>query len=210
MTTNESDNVKLPLKEMLKGIPGIFGIRLDEEPKYTLIRKEGSVEIRRYAPTLIAQVSVAGDHEAAVDEGFNKLAKYIFGENTHEADLAMTAPVYQEQGVQLSMTAPVYHEQQSDAWIISFVISEKFTLQTAPKPVDDSIRLVELPERTIAVLEYSGTNGEEKMRSAEAELRAWLQSSGVRPTSEIRWAQYDPPFAIPFFRKNEAQVEIAE
>jgi hypothetical protein len=87
---------KIPFTELLKSVPGFFGIRLEEEPKYDVIETLGDVEVRRYAPALIARLTVPGRFEEAVDQAFDRLARYIFGENSGEVKLAMTVPVEQK------------------------------------------------------------------------------------------------------------------
>ncbi len=185
---------KIPLTEKLKTIPDVLGIRLNEQPDYDVLVKDGDIEVRKYHKTLLAQVTVQGEYEQAIKDGFQILANYIFGENKTDDQIAMTAPVYQE--------------KTSEGWMISFVVPEKFDRNTVPDPVNPNIHFVDLPERKIAVLKYSGNNNQEKMKKAEQELSDWIATSGSRASSNIRWAQYDPPFAVPFLKRNEAQVNI--
>lgn len=211
MEKSHNHKPKIPLTEKLKTIPDVFGIRLNEQPDYEVLVTEGDVEVRRYKKTLIAQVTVQGEHDLAVKSGFQTLANYIFGDNEERSTIEMTAPVFQQnaQGNQsIGMTAPLFREQNENGWTISFVIPEKFDLNTVPDPVNSNIRLAEMPERKTAVFRYSGNNNEEKMREAEEKLNEWLTSSGLTAKSTIRWAQYDPPFAIPFLKRNEAQIDI--
>ena len=211
-----SEHAKLPLKEMIKSIPGVVGIRLEEKPKFDKLGKEGDVQLRRYHPMLVAEVTIRGDHATAVDKGFDILAKYIFGENSAKAEMSMTNPVLQEQesaeDTTLEMTAPVFQEREESgqSWRIAFVIPAKFTLETVPKPLDKDIQLVEIPAATVAVVEYSGNNTEEHMEEAATTLKTWLLSSGRLALSPIRFAQYDAPFTIPFLKRNEAQMDVRE
>jgi len=203
--------LKIPWIEIFKTIPGVFGIRLEEGPPFQVVRREGKIEIRNYDKILLAQLSVKGVRQEALDEGFLRLAAYIFGKNRRRLQISMTHPVYQKKDAEaIAMTSPVYQEEKGGAWIISFVMPSKFNRSNVPEPLDEEIQLVELPERTVAVLKYSGNNTEKKMRQAKLELKEWLSGSGFSEEEEIYWAQYDPPFAIPFFKKNEAQVPLTE
>ncbi len=86
----------------------IFGIRHGtEEPPFTVARRVGEVEIREYRPRIAAETTVEADEEPARNEGFRRLARYIFGGNTATTKIAMTAPVAQQQGRKIAMTAPV-------------------------------------------------------------------------------------------------------
>lgn len=88
-----TDAHKPPFSEILQAIPGFFGIRLEEEPAYKVLERFGEVEIRRYAPLVLAQVTVQGTHDQAMDAAFDKLAGYLYGGNRSGQQLPMTSPV---------------------------------------------------------------------------------------------------------------------
>ena len=75
----------------------IVGVRSGtEEPPFTVERTVGGVEIRRYEPRIAAETTIDADEEKARNEGFRRLAGYIFGGNTTKTKIAMTAPVSQQ------------------------------------------------------------------------------------------------------------------
>ncbi len=79
-----------------------------EEAKYTVSEKQDKLEIREYAPAIVAEVIVYDDFENASGVAFRKLFKYISGENNGRKKIAMTAPVTQEaQPEKIAMTSPV-------------------------------------------------------------------------------------------------------
>lgn len=205
---------KLPFTEILKSVPGFFGIRLEEEPKYEVVEHVGpaeDIEIRRYAPALLARVTVAGDHDAAVDEGFDRLARYIFGENRPAglAELRARAAEGAGGGEQMAMTIPVRQEQAAGGWTIGFFLSNDLEASGAPQPNDPEIELVCEPVRVVAVLRYRGNNSDERRLEATRELLAALaEDPRWRVDDEVSWAQYDAPFVIPFLKRNEAQVAV--
>ena len=61
---------KAPLSEKLKSIPGFFGIRLEEETKFFILFREGTKQIRKYYPFLMAQTFIRGNYEFCASEGF--------------------------------------------------------------------------------------------------------------------------------------------
>lgn len=67
-----------------------------ESPKYEVITKDAEFEVRKYAPYIVAGTTVEASFGDATNEGFKKLAGYIFGANTSKQKIAMTAPVGQE------------------------------------------------------------------------------------------------------------------
>ena len=100
------------LGQVAEGAGTIVGIRHGtEEPTFTVERRIGSpsgdVEIRRYGSRIAAETTIDADEEAARNEGFRRLARYIFGGNQGKTKIAMTAPVVQEKGQKIAMTAPV-------------------------------------------------------------------------------------------------------
>ena len=69
--------------------------RAIEEPRYAVEQQLDAVEVRAYAPYVVAEVVVPGPAEDAGNQGFRILAAYIFGKNKGERKIAMTAPVTQ-------------------------------------------------------------------------------------------------------------------
>ena len=79
-----------------------------EEPNYAVVRKLDQVEVRQYAPHVVAEVVLNVNADEAGNRAFPILAGYIFGKNKGEKKFAMTAPVTQTAvPVKMDMTAPV-------------------------------------------------------------------------------------------------------
>lgn len=206
--------MKIPFKEMLGAVPGFVGIRLEEEPEYDVSLKDGHFEIRHYKSMVLAQTTVSGNHEEALDEGFDILATYIFGGNKSAQTMSMTTPVLQAktdsktESKTMSMTTPVLQERSSAGWTMSFVLEKEFTESSAPRPNDPRVKLVTVPAKTVAVYRYSGNNTESQIEASQAKLLDWVKAQKKQTVGEVQWGQYDQPFAIPMFKRNEAQIEI--
>ena len=186
-----------------------------EEPKYTVIEKNETFEIREYDPYMVAQTQVTGKFDEMGSKAFKILFKYISGENQQRSKIKMTAPVIQENaeqvGQKIQMTAPVIQEidtNNAKSATISFVMPQNFTLDTLPLPLDKRIKLVEIPAKTVAVLEYSGGWGEDKYKQHEAILLKALDNSEIKIIGKTYFARYNSPFALWFMRRNEIMVEI--
>jgi hypothetical protein len=189
----------------------IVGIRNGtEEPAYTVVREIDGVEIRRYGPRIAAETAVASDEEAARNEGFRRLARYIFGANSGSDKIAMTAPVAQQQSEKIAMTAPVATQRGSaDDWVIRFFMPSKYTMDTLPKPKDDRVRLVEVPGETVAVLRYNGSYSPEAVAARTTQLLEALHRNDIEAVGDpLSWF-YDPPWTVPFRRRNEVVVGVA-
>lgn len=190
----------------------IVGIRHGtEEPSYTVVRKVDGVEIRRYGPRIAAQTAVATDEEAARNEGFRRLARYIFGSNSAKDKIAMTAPVSAQQSEKIAMTAPVATQRGSaDDWVIRFFMPAEYTMDTLPAPKDDRVHLVEVPGETVAVLRYNGSYGPDAVAAKTKQLLETLHRNNIEPTGDpLSWF-YDPPWTVPFRRRNEVVVTVAD
>ncbi len=195
---------KIPFTEMLKSIPGFFGIRLEEQPEHTVLETVGEVEIRRYAPSLLAQITLPGSHDEAVDEAFDRLARYIFGGNTDGEKLAMTSPVYQRPA-----TKAMREGQVPDRWTIAFFLANNMQPHEAPQPNDAAIKLVTVSEHVVGALRYTGNNSDENRAEHRLQLLTDLQRTARWSVDEdVYWAQYDAPFTVPFLKRNEAMVAL--
>lgn len=212
---------------LLAGVGQLVGIRAGtEQPPYEVVGRVGDAEIRRYAPQIAAEAVVEGPVETARNEGFRRVAGYIFGDNTAKASVAMTAPVVQGReaagGSQsIAMTAPVVQARAgrsesiamtspvvqqpagAESWSIQFIMPSKYTMATLPQPNDPRVRLVEIPARTFAVVRFSGLGREDAVARHEKALDAALAGSSWRAVGEpVTW-YYDPPWTVPFLRRNE-------
>ncbi len=206
----KNDKLEVPLIDRLKGIPGVFGIRLSEEAGYETLKEDGNFEIRQYDDLVMATTSVHGNFNSSQREGFRRLAGYIFGHNHSHENFSMEASDFQQhESKKISMTSPVLQVQEPEGWSMSFVLPKAEKFSSAPHPDDDRVKIHPVPTQCWAVLRYTGKSDEKQMRLRERELREWISDEKtIRATTEVRWAQYDGPMAIPFLRRNEVQIRI--
>lgn len=191
-----------PLAEKLKAIPGIFGIRLNEEPEYFLIRSNGEKEIRKYSDFTLASISVPidGNCERAQAVAYSALSNYIFGKNRLSHKISMTAVVLHEGKAQ---------EDGSKDMTMSFILPCKYNLENTPVPLDSRIKLTQKSSHMVACRKYSGPNDEEKVQKYSSELREWLsQYSSYKVASQVQVAEYDGPSTLSFLRKYEVHIDI--
>lgn len=186
-----------------------------EEPKYLLLEKSEPFELRAYAPLIVAEVKVDGDLDTASNQGFRLIAAYIFGKNQVSEKIAMTVPVGIESGEQnksakIAMTAPAGIESAGNQWTVSFVMPSEYTLASLPKPLDPQVKIRELPAEKKAVITFSGFYNEEKVKEKTQALRDWMKSRNLKSTGEPQFARYNPPWTLPFMRRNEVLIQIQE
>lgn len=181
-----------------------------EKPDYEVLEKADGYEIRRYPELLVAQVRIDSDTEEAMDAGFSPLADFIFGENVDASKIDMTAPVTKEadSSSKISMTAPVTQEAGDDTQLVRFIMPKEYTLETLPKPKDDSVEILTVPARVVAVTKFSGGGKHAKMLEKQAELEEALARDAIEITDGPTFARYDPPWTLPFLRRNEVMLPI--
>lgn len=199
-----------------------FVERSVKTPEYTVIEERQGYEIRQYEPYILAQVEVSGTHEEALNEGFRILAAYIFGENTAQKGINMTAPVLERESekismtapvvvtdnVKLAMTAPVLEEESGAGRIVSFVMPAEYTLETLPKPNDARVMIVPQESRTVAALRFSWFRDGARVEKKQEELLSLLERDGITIVGRPEYAGYNAPLTAPWMTRNEILVEI--
>lgn len=178
-----------------------------EQPEYTVTTSDGAIEIRSYGPMIAAEATVEGERKAAINEGFRLIAAYIFGANTPNAKIAMTAPE-QQQRQTIAMTAPVTQQRNGDVWTVSFIMPKSWTLETLPTPTDPRVSLKPIPARRVAVIKFSGFASKEAIEARSDELRRYASEHKLSTSGEPILAFYNPPWTLPFFRRNEVMLEL--
>jgi SOUL heme-binding protein len=182
-----------------------------EQPRHSVVEREGAIELRRYEPMLLAEVSVQGERSAAIREGFKLLAGYIFGGNQGQQSISMTSPVTQSsKGEQIAMTSPVTQAASERGWVVAFMMPSRYTLDTLPKPKSERVQFRVAPAEYRVAVRFSGFSTESNLGSHRAQLMDWVQKRGLELRGEPVAAFYDDPFTLPWNRRNEWWVSVAE
>lgn len=182
-----------------------------EEPKFRIAKVDGDFELRDYPALVVAEVTVGGDRKTASTEGFRLLAGYIFGGNTGNSKIAMTAPVSQAQvpGSKIAMTAPVTLAGDEGKWTVQFTMPSEYALEDLPAPSDKRVQLRSTPPTRMAVLKFSGLTGDERVAQKTEKLEALLRDHKLSPIGKPSLARYDPPWTPWFMRRNEVMVPVS-
>jgi hypothetical protein len=167
-----------------------------ETIKYEVIREIGNIEIRRYPKIIIAKVEDPAN-------GFNLLYRFITGENRQKAKVKMTTPVVSQQ---IQMTSPVL----SETGTMEFVMPAEYTLETTPEPLDERVKIAEVPARLVAALCFSGGWSEAHFEKETLELLKTLAEAKIKTKGNVFTMLYNPPFIPGFLRGNEVGVEIEQ
>ena len=179
-----------------------------EKPDYDIIASNENIEIRRYGPMIVAEVEAKGNRENIAGSEFSILADYIFGNNTMQNSIAMTAPVQQQQSKAIAMTSPVQQQLTGEVWTVSFVMPSEYNMDTLPKPNNDRVKLREVPSKKFIVIRFSGTNSDDNIDEHEKQLMEYITNNEIKMRGTIKYAFYDPPWTLPIMRRNEVMAEI--
>lgn len=184
------DDVTKELKNIVKSVPE--GI---DQPAFVVISNMDMYEVRKYEPYSICTTSVESEIDMmeplASGKSFNTLAGYIFGENTAEEKMSMTTPVIM------------------DGKSMSFILPSTMNANDAPIPKTERISLRDVPSETTAVLDFSGIATEGEVNRQRALLEDALISDGIMyDSSSFRVLQYNPPYTLPWLRKNEVSFMV--
>lgn len=197
---------------VLWSVWGFFGSRV-EQADYTVTKKMPGYEVRTYPAHLVAQTTVEGSYDQALNEGFRIVAGYIFGGNTKKEKIAMTAPVAiqsaeKDVSQKIAMTAPVLASIEGTSHVISFGMPRGYTLETLPVPQDKRVKIVMVPEKMYAALRFSGWRSNARTQRMQEKLLAFLKHNSVTAVGAPVYAGYNAPWTPPWMTRNEVLVEI--
>jgi hypothetical protein len=172
----------------------VFGdVSVDIIP-YEIVEKSNPFEVRRYERLVFVSTPMSGGLDSAYGP-FRKLFDYISGNNNNTEKIAMTAPVFLDQ-----------FEQTTEK--MSFVLPANFSLSTTPLPKDTAVTLSELRDFKFAVISFSGFLNQGSISTHRAKLQKWIMGRGFKIIGEPKAAGYNPPFTLPFLRRNEILIPI--
>ena len=186
-----------------------FGVNLGtEQPPYSVIaRIRNDIEIRAYEKRIVPETTVAA---SARRSAFQIVAGYIFGANRGRKQIAMTSPVeISSPGVKIAMTSPVEIKKSESALVMRFFMPSGYSLKDLPEPLDAQVKLVELESTTVAVLRFSGSGSDATVSRHTEELLNALKATQFRVTGAATAFFYNPPWTIPFMRRNEIAVPVS-
>jgi hypothetical protein len=170
--------------------------------KYEIIKKLDEAEIRHYPRIIVAKVD---NNEL---DSFGLLFRFISGANVQKKKVKMTSPVVsQEASQEIKMTSPVLTDF-SEKGYMAFVMPSEFDLETTPQPIDNRVRIEEVPERQVAVLRFSGSWSEDRFEKKQKKLIEELASANIKTKGTVFTMLYNPPFTPSFLRRNEVAIEV--
>ncbi len=164
-----------------------------ETPKYKVIKTYDEVEVRLYPKMVVAKTNLADkSFDDQGSNGFRTIAGYIFGGNEKNEKIAMTAPVVMNMGDSASMY---------------FVMPKSYDKAELPTPNSKNVQIVEVAEKTLAVISYGGFSSDEKIEKHRKQLEIILKKNKIQTKGAYMYMGYNAPWDI-INRKNEVAIEV--
>lgn len=185
---------------------------------YEVESTDGAIEIRRYPDLVVAEVMRKGERMEAINDGFPPLADYIFGANKPGEAVAMTAPVTQQKekdgrsGQTIAMTAPVIQQstELGEGWKVRFVMPRHYSLADLPEPKNEKVKLIEQSARKVVAIRFAGRTDDANVMAHLEKLKAYVAEKELTVSGEPVFAFYNPPWTLPFLRRNEIWWELQD
>jgi len=183
------------MKLVLLAVTGVFllgcywlasNVFFLETAQYELVEKEGPFEVRDY-PDLPVVTTPMQSSEG--NSAFRRLFRYIQGENSSETKIAMTTPVFVDDGK------------------MDFVIPREASRQGVPDPTGPEVEIAVRPKLRVAVHRFSGVANDSNRNEALDRLQTWMAARSMVAVGNPFFAYYDAPFVPGPFRRNEVMLQ---
>ena len=161
----------------------------NEEAKYEVIQKNEIYEVRKYSDRLAVET-----FDSNQNSGFRKLFNYISGNNKINK--------------KISMTTPVTRIKKDGNMTMQFYLPSKYNQDSAPEPLSNEVKIVNIEGGYYAVLRYSGRASDKNFIRYKEILEEELKKNNISVISPSIRATYDSPFTLPMNRRNEAMFKI--
>jgi len=160
---------------------------------YEVVKNYDDFEVRKYEASLFSSVKLnSKNYKSGSNEGFRKLAGYIFGGNDKEQKIAMTSPV--------AMSL-------DDTMTMMFMIPRNLKKEDLPKPNNSQIEFEEVPAKSVAAIRFGGWANDKKIEKYKKQLIKSLKKEGLEFTNRFYYLGYNPPYET-VNRRNEVIVEL--
>ena len=137
--------------------------------------------------------SSAKSYKDLGNSGFRQLASYIFGGNSSNTKIAMTAPVHMD--------------INDSASTMSFVMPPEYNKDNLPQPNNSNVKIDHTADEYVAAIQFGGFASNEKIAKYKGLLEVALKKSNLSYYGHFRFLGYNPPFQL-FGRRNEIIVSV--
>jgi len=165
-----------------------------KEPQFTLISKDKNIEIRQYSKYVVAKTTYSLNDDKNENNMFRTLASYIFGDNHNNEKIAMTAPV------------TTFEENNTNEMI--FYMLDATSIDDLPYTNVEGIDFDVFTLGKCATISFSWFTSDKRVKKYESQLKDYLSKNNIITNGPFMLNRYDPPWKLPFLRRNEIIVRI--
>lgn len=178
-----------------------YAVSMSKTPTttYATLWQSGKFSVRGYPKLIVAETHMPGARDQAARGAFQKLAGYIFGRNN---DPTSNTPT------KIKMTTPVVQQPTQDGWNMYFVMPTTYSRQSLPTPLNKTIHIRTIPPTPFLALRFSGAITTDNIMHARERLLAFAKDHQIELVDQPIFAFYNPPWTLPFMRKNEVMAAI--
>ena len=170
---------------------------------------ENNIEIRNYDSMILVSTPMVDKNGR--NNAFRTLFAYITGDNMGAQKIEMTAPVFMDkelEGAKIPMTAPVFMDAESAEPMMSFVMPANYTLESTPKPTNETVSVHEIKDYKVAVIRFNGNLSNENIYKHQQMLESWITENKYEVVGPSKSAGYNAPFTIPALKRNEVLIPV--
>ena len=175
-------------------LTGLFAEEKYKEPQYKVLDKDGAIEVREYSEYIIAKTSINKNYDSSENNMFRTLASYIFGNNHSNA--------------KIPMTAPVTTISNDNSFEMIFYMLDANDVSELPSTDIKNISFETFKLGKCAVISFSWFTSEDKISKYKRKLDDYISDNNYEVISSYMVNRYDPPWRLPFLRRNEVLVKI--
>jgi hypothetical protein len=165
-----------------------------KKPQFNLIQKDDIIEIREYPEYVIAKTSISSSKNQLNNNMFRVLASYIFGGNSENKSIPMTSPV-------------ITTENDKHYEMIFFMLDVE-SPNELPKPNNTNVKIESLNIGKTISITFGMWATQERIKYFKDILDSYVEKNNIIKKSPLMIAQYNSPWALPPFRKNELLYTI--
>jgi hypothetical protein len=180
-----------------------------ELARYHIVSRHGAIEIRDYEPMIVAETTVSGPRDEAANKAFRVIADYIFGNNKLPQEVTLAEPK-PAKSTKIAMTAPVMQRGKADGWTVRFAMPAGSKIDKLPVPNNKAVHLKEISGKRFATMRFSGSWSNDNLRRHAWGLRKFIKAKKLQTKSGETYAFFNPPWTLPFLRRNEVMIEIVK
>lgn len=172
----------------------VFGHSNVKTPDYQVIQKDGDFEIRQYPQLTLVVSQASGSESEARRANFNRLFKYIQGNNTDQQKYQMTSPVLMQ---------PV----QAGSYQMAFILPQG----VSQPPASTGLNTQVLRNARFAAYRFNGKLTPERTEQAHGRVLSWLKAQSITASPDTFYsAGYNPPWTINRFKTNDVLVPLSD